>query len=91
MFKDENNQWTIDDLINLALEKNIMIGDTEGCDAKLDGQMKPFIDIPGCLKSEINGYITTIREAEQNISKITGINDQLTGQGVNSDGLLGLQ
>lgn len=89
--KDEQNEWTMDDLINLAFEKNIFIGDTEGFDSKLDGQLKPFVEIPGGLKSEITGYLNTILSCEQNISKITGINDQVTGQGVNPEGLVGIQ
>lgn len=89
--KDETNSYTMTDLVNLAMERNILIGDTEGFDSKLDGQLKPFVEIPGGLKAEITGYISTKRECENNISRITGINDQVTGQGVNPEGLVGLQ
>lgn len=89
--KDENNQWTQQDLINLAFEQNIVIGDTEGFDGKNDGQMKPLMEIAGGLKSEITGYISTIINADRNISNLTGINEQLTGQSPNPDMLVGLQ
>lgn len=89
--KDDTNGYTMTDIVNLAMERNIIIADTEGFDSKLDGQLKPFIEIPGGLKSEITGYISTKRECENNISRITGINDQVTGQGVNPEGLVGLQ
>jgi len=87
--KNENNQWTQQDLINLAFEQNIVIGDTEGFDGKNDGQIKPFIEIPGGLRAEVNGYWQTILNARQNIAIITGINQQLTGQ--SPEELIGLQ
>lgn len=89
--KEENNQWTQQMLIDLAFEKNIFIGDTSDFDGKTDGQLKPFLDMPGGLKSEIAGYITTILNADRNISNFTGINEQLTGQSPNPDMLVGLQ
>lgn len=89
--KDENNQWTQQDLLNLIFEKNIMIIDTEGFDGKNDGQLKPYYDIPGGLHTEITGYINTIITADRNISNLTGINEQLTGQSPNPDMLVGLQ
>lgn len=89
--KEENNEWTQEKLINLAFEHNHFIGDTEGFDGKNDGQMKPFMEIPGGLKTEVSGYINTILSADANISKFTGINEQLTGQSPNPDMLVGLQ
>lgn len=88
---DENNKYTLQDLINLVLERNTMIIDSEGWDGKNDGQLKPHYEIPGGLKSEITGYITTIVNADRNISNLTGINEQLTGQSPNPDMLVGLQ
>lgn len=87
--KNENNQWTQQDLINLAFEQNIVLGDTDGFDGKNDGQIKPFIEIPGGLRAEVNGYWQTILNARQNIAIITGINQQLTGQ--SPEELIGLQ
>lgn len=89
--KEENDQWTEQMLIDLAFEKNIMIGDTTDFDGRTDSQLKPFIDMPGGLKSEIAGYITTILNADKNISNFTGINEPLTGQSPNPDMLVGLQ
>lgn len=89
--QEENNKWTQQDLINLAFEQNIVIGDTEGFDGKNDGQMKPMMPIDGGLRTEITGYISTIINADRNISSLTGINEQLTGQSPNPDMLVGLQ
>lgn len=89
--KDPNNEYTMQDLVNMIFEKNLFLGDTTGWDGKYDGQIKPFIDIPGGLKTEVQGYIMTIVNADQNISNFTGINEQLTGQSANPEGLVGLQ
>lgn len=91
LITDGEQKYTIDDLINLAMEQNWFIGDTEGFDGKNDGQLKPFEDIPGGIKSELIGYMTVINDAAQKISQFTGINDQLTGQSANPEGLIGLQ
>lgn len=88
---DENDKYTIQDLINLAMEQNWFIGDTEGFEGKNDGQLKPFEDIPGGIKSELVGYMQVIADANTKISQFTGINEQLTGQSANPDGLIGLQ
>lgn len=89
--KDEKTKYTQQDLLNLLMEKNIFIGDTEGFDGKNDGQIKPFMDIPGGLKTEIVGYLNVIADASQKISQFTGINEQLTGQSANPEGLVGMQ
>lgn len=90
--QEADSTYTINDIITLALESNIMIGDTTGFEGKNDGQLKPFIEIAGGLKgADITGYLTVIAQASQNISSYTGINEQLTGQGVNPEGLVGLQ
>lgn len=90
--KEENNEYTIQQLIDLTFEQNHVIGDTEGFDGKNDGQMKPVIPIPGGLNmAEIEGYITIMYNAARNISAFTGINEQLTGQSANPEGLVGLQ
>lgn len=73
-------KYTIDRLINLAMEENWFIGDTEGFDGKNDGQLKPFEDIPGGLKTEIIGYMQVIADANSKISMYTGINENLIGQ-----------
>ena len=91
LVKEESNTYTMNDLINLAMEKNWFIGDTEGFDGKNDGQLKPFEDIPGGLKTEIVGYLQIISDAANKISQFTGINEQLTGQSANPEGLIGLQ
>ena len=92
LVEDEGKpQYVIGDLINLFFEKNFMIGDTEGFDGKNDGQMKPFMEIPGGLRDDVNGYINTIMVCQQNIANYTGINEQLTGQSANPEGLVGMQ
>lgn len=86
---DEGNRYTMDDLLSMSFEHNIMLGDTEGFDGKNDGQIKPFMDIPGGLKDEARGYIAIIMQASANIASITGINEQFTGQ--SAEELVGLQ
>ncbi len=86
---DENNKYTMDDLLSGIFEHNMMIGDTGEFDGKNDGQLKPFIDIPGGLKDEARGYMQVIASASYNIASITGINEQLTGQ--SAEELVGLQ
>jgi hypothetical protein len=91
--KDETNQWTIEDLINMAFEQNVIIGDTEDFDRNpAMAQLKPVIDLVGGLKlEEVRGYMQVIAQANQNIAQITGINEQLTGQAANPEGLIGMQ
>lgn len=89
--KEKGNTWTQNDLIDLAMEKNWFIGDTEGFDGKNDGQLKPFEDIAGGIKSELVGYMNVIADASNKISQFTGINEQLTGQSANPEGLIGMQ
>jgi len=86
---DSPDEGTMDELIHLALERNIVMGDTEGFDGKNDGQFKPVLDLPGGLRSEIVGYLNIIASANANISRITGINQNLTGQ--KTEELNGLQ
>lgn len=87
--KDEATKWSMQDLINLVMEHNFMIGDTQDFDGRNDGQLKPFIDIPGGLKTDVAGYWTAIDKARQNCGLITGANQQLTGQ--QTEELIGLQ
>lgn len=91
LVKEENNQYTLQSLIELAFEQNIMVGDTEGFEGKNDGQLKPLQEIAGGVKSEVIGYMQIIADASQKISQFTGINDQLTGQSQNPEGLIGLE
>lgn len=89
--KDEGNTWNMNRLLTLAIEQNVVLGDTEGFDGKNEGQFKAVQDLPGGLKAEIIGYMNIIAAANINISRITGVNQQLTGQSANEEGLVGLQ
>ena len=90
--KQENNDYTIESLLTLLFERNTMIGDTEGFDGKNDGQFKPFYDIAGGLKSEVEGYIRIMADANRNIELYSGINQTLTGgQTPHPDALVGVQ
>lgn len=89
--QEEQSEYTLDKLINLAMEQNWMLGDTDGFDGKNDGQFKPFMELPGGLKQELVGYLNVIAAANNNISRITGINQQLTGESANPEGLVGMQ
>lgn len=89
--KDSDASWTMDRILTLALEQNVVLGDTEGFDGQNDGQFKAVLDLPGGLRSEIVGYMNIIAAANINISRITGVNQQLTGASANEEGLVGLQ
>lgn len=88
---NEGTKYTMQDLLDLAFEKNRMIIDTQGFEGKNDGQMKPVYELEGGLKAEVNGYIQVIQQCAENISRFTGINEQLTGQSANPEGLVGMQ
>lgn len=88
---DKDNEYTLDMLIDMAFTKNQIIIDSEGFDGKNDGQLKPFYEIPGGLKTEITGYIQIMRDADMKISQYTGINEALTGQSASPDALIGLE
>jgi hypothetical protein len=86
---DENNPITKQSLIDLALEKNIIIIDSEGFEGKNDGQLKPFYEIPGGIRTEVSGYMQVILQCASNISRFTGISENLSGE--RSEDLIGLQ
>lgn len=89
---EEMDKYSEKDLLNMAMEQNIHLIDTEGFENKqMGGQYLPVRDLPGGLKDDIVGYYRVIAEAKQNISQFTGINDQLTGASANPEGLVGLQ
>lgn len=84
-------KMSVDDILSMATESNVHLIDTEGFEGKQVGQYVPVKDLPGGLKDDILGYYRVIAEANQKISQYTGINDQLTGQATNPEGLIGLQ
>ena len=88
---EDSSGYTIDDLIENVIEKNIMIGDSTGMDGANEGQFVPFKEIPGGLKGSIEGYLRTIMSAIQNIAAFTGINQQLTGQAQDPNALIGVE
>lgn len=77
-------------LMNLFFNHNIMIGDSTDINPN-EANMMPFHIIPGGIGKEVEGYWNTIAMCAQTISRVTGINDQLTGQSANPEGLVGLQ
>lgn len=89
--QEEDNKRTIDDLISMALEQNIVVGDSQGMEGRNDGQMRPVVELTGGMRTEIEGYLRIIAQALVNIGNYTGINEQLTGQSANSEGLVGMQ
>jgi hypothetical protein len=82
---EEEIQSKMLELVNTAVEDNIHVGDSGGFDGANEGQFKPVTPIPGGLSSNINSYISIIREAEINISRWTGINDDIAGVNSNPD------
>lgn len=88
---EESDKHTERELIDMGIEQNVHLIDTEGFEGKNTNQFVPVKDLPGGLGSEIEGYYRVILEATSKISQYTGINEQLTGQSANPDGLVGLQ
>lgn len=88
--KNENTDYTFQTLIDYALERNIMIIDTQDFDGKNDGQLKPMTPIEGGLKNVIQ-YLNVINYADQKINQFIGTNDSLTGISSNPDALIGVE
>lgn len=86
-----NDKYNINKLIDMALKDNDFIGDSEGFDGKNEGQFMPIKEVIGGLRNDLVGYMQVIQDAENKISKFTGINDQLSGQAANPEGLVGMQ
>lgn len=90
--KESWGENVAEQLMDLFFEKNIFIGSSAEFDDKPNaGNLKPFWEIPGGLKAEINGYFQILQQADLKISQFTGVNDQVTGQGTNPEGLVGIQ
>lgn len=88
--KSTDAPYTMQKLLALFFHNNIMIGDSSNLSSN-EANSAPFISIPGGVGRELEGYLTTINAAIQNIGRITGINEQLTGQSSTPEGLVGLQ
>lgn len=82
--------FTHKSLLDLFFVNNIMIGDTTGL-GNTEASQQPFIQIPGGVGKEIDGYWKAMEMAAASISRLTGINDQLTGQSETKEGLVGVQ
>lgn len=89
--EDTPDKYTEKDLLDMAMEKNVHLIDTEGFEGKTVSQNVPVKELPGGLKTEIEGYYRVMLEADAKISQYTNINQQLTGQSPNPEGLVGLQ
>lgn len=87
---EEGAGYTIDDLLSLALEKNIIIADTDGFEGKNDGQFKPVIPIDGGVKN-VMAYLQVIEASDRKINQFIGTNDSLTGMSANTDALIGVE
>lgn len=88
---EEDARVSVEDLLSMVFEQNHVLTDTEDFNGKTDGNFKAFDTISGGLGKEVEGYILAIREAIQNIARLTGINDQLQGTAPNPEGLVGMQ
>lgn len=89
---DEMNQYTEKTILDKGFESNVWMIDTAGFeDRQQQGQFLPVRDLPGGLKDSILGYYKVRFEADRNISQYLSINDQLTGQSVSPDMLVGTQ
>lgn len=86
------DQYTMQEILDMAMEKNVHIIDTQGYEGKQNaGQYLAARELPGGLKDEIEGYYRVIMESDRKIDQFTNINAQLTGASANPEGLVGLQ
>jgi hypothetical protein len=88
---EESTGYSIDQLIETVMERNIMIGDSTGMDGVNEAQFKPFQEIVGGLRNEVEGFLRVILSAQQNIASFTGINQALTGQSQDPNSLIGIE
>lgn len=86
----KDSSYTKEDLISLALERNVVIIDTDGFEGKNDGQFKPIIPIQGGISNIVN-YLNIIASADQKINQFMNTNDSLTGISDNPDALIGVE
>ncbi len=89
--KAENTEYASADLLAMAIENNYHIIDTTGLEGRQADRSIPVQDLPGGLKEDILGYYRVNMEADRNINKYFGTNDQLMGQAATPEGLVGLQ
>lgn len=88
--KETKIGMSVERLLELFLVDNFLIGDTEGMTGN-EANQNPFQNIPGGLGNEADGYWKVIEMAKKNIADLTGVNQQVTGQQSNPEGLVGLQ
>jgi hypothetical protein len=74
--------------LDLIKERRIFLGDSEGFDGAMEGNFKPYQDIKGGL-SNIDGLLGIIQRSQINISRYTGINEELAGMNNNPNLLNG--
>lgn len=90
--KGEESVFSAKQLIEMAVYDNNMVGDSEGFDGVNEGQYMPIRESKGGFDlAEISGYLQVIADANNKIGMITGINEQITGQSANPEGLVGMQ
>lgn len=88
---NENTQYTLSEILEAGKERNIWIYETDDYEGKQNAPSPPVTRLTGGLTNTVNSYYSVLAHADQQISKYTGINDQLTGQSPNPDMLIGLQ
>lgn len=84
-------EYTAQKLLRLWIEENVLITDSEDLDGPQDGNFMPIKELEGGLGKELGGYLTSMASSLARISRLTGINDTLTGQTPSEDALVGVQ
>lgn len=88
---DTPDKMSYEDAMTKMIETNHVLIDSSGFEGRMNGQYVPFREIPGGLKDEVLGYAKVLDMCDANIAAYMGVNDQLAGQAISQDSLVGLQ
>lgn len=90
--KEEFGEYTMKQILDMAMESNVHIIDSAGFEGMSNSSQQVAVhQLPGGLPKSIEGYYRVLLEADAKIAQYTNINHQLTGQSANPEGLIGLQ
>lgn len=87
--KDADLGLTASEVLDMAIERNLVLYTTENFESQKAANYNPVRDIQGGTKDSLNGYFIVIQNAKTNIKAHFGLNDAIMGQNNNPDTLIG--